>query len=42
MINSNSFNAMIIIFAIVCAVSGWAVIEFILWMFSFVHISFGG
>ena len=26
---------------IACAVSGWAVIEFVLWLFSFVHITVG-
>lgn len=26
---------------IACAVGGWAVIEFVLWLFSFVHISIG-
>ncbi|WP_370560144.1 hypothetical protein [Escherichia coli] len=42
MFSSDGYGAAIIIFAIVCAVLGWAVIEFILWLFSFVHISFGG
>jgi hypothetical protein len=28
--------------AIFCGVVGWAVIELLLWLFSFVHISFGG
>jgi hypothetical protein len=32
----------VIILCILSAVAGWAVIEFILWVFSFVHISFGG
>lgn len=32
----------IIIFGIVCAVAGWGIIELIIWLFSFVHISFGG
>jgi uncharacterized membrane protein len=27
---------------IICGLVGWCVIEFILWLFSFVHISFGG
>lgn len=42
MFSSDSYGAAIIIFGIVCAVAGWAAIEFILWLFSFVHISFGG
>lgn len=28
--------------AAVIGVAGWGVIEFILWIFSFVHVSFGG
>lgn len=42
MFSSGDFNTAIIIFALVCALAGWCVIEFILWLFSFVHISFGG
>lgn len=30
-----------IMFGIICAVVGWAVIEFLLWLLSFVSISFG-
>lgn len=42
MFSSHGYGAAIVIFAIVCAVAGWGVIEFIRWLFSFVHISFGG
>lgn len=31
----------IIILCIVCAVAGWGVIQFALWLFSFIHISIG-
>ena len=30
-----------IMLGIVCAIGGWAVIEFVLWLFSFVHITVG-
>lgn len=42
MLNLDGIGVMIVIFGIICAVVGWGVIEFILWLFSFVHISFGG
>lgn len=42
MFNYGDFNTALIILALACAVAGWAVIEFILWLFSFIHISFGG
>ncbi|HHC4507736.1 Uncharacterised protein [Klebsiella pneumoniae] len=42
MLNLDGLGGAIIIFGIICAVVGWGVIEFILWLFSFVHISFGG
>ncbi|CZU77310.1 MULTISPECIES: hypothetical protein [Enterobacter cloacae complex] len=42
MFSSHGYGAAIVIFAIVCAVVGWGVIEFTLWLFSFVHVSFGG
>ena len=29
------------ILGLICAVVGWGVIEFLLWLLSFVHISFG-
>jgi hypothetical protein len=31
-----------ITFGIICGLIGWGVIEFLLWLFSFVHVSFGG
>lgn len=31
-----------IFLGVVCGLVGWAVIELLLWLFSFVHISFGG
>lgn len=30
-----------IVFGCICAVVGWGVIEFILWLISFIHISIG-
>lgn len=42
MFSSHGYGVAIVIFGIICAVVGWGVIEFILWLFSFVHISFGG
>lgn len=41
MFSSRGYGAVIVIFAVFCAVIGWATIEFILWLFSFVHVSFG-
>lgn len=41
MFSSHGYGVAIVIFGIICAVVGWGVIEFILWLFSFVHISFG-
>lgn len=29
------------VLGLLCAVIGWGVIEFILWLFSFIHISVG-
>lgn len=42
MFSSHGYGVAIVIFGFICAVVGWGVIEFILWLFSFVHISFGG
>ncbi|QAS67012.1 hypothetical protein KOCBH_04567 [Klebsiella michiganensis] len=43
MFNPNdNFCAVFLVLGIICGVAGWGVIEFILWLFSFVHISFGG
>lgn len=41
MIDGNGFGAAIVVFGIICAVAGWAVIEVILWLLSYVHISIG-
>ncbi len=30
-----------LILGLICAVAGWGVIEFLLWLLSFVHVSFG-
>lgn len=35
------WNKAFIILGIICAVVGWAAIEFLLWLLSFVSISFG-
>ena len=29
------------VLGVICAVFGWGVIEFILWLFSFIHVSVG-
>lgn len=29
------------VLGLMCAVAGWGLIEFVLWLFSLVHISFG-
>ena len=36
-----NFGGAIIVFGIACAITGWAAIEFVLWLLSFVHISIG-
>ncbi|UVX30743.1 hypothetical protein S10a_00030 [Klebsiella phage VLCpiS10a] len=42
MLNPNeSWTSLFVILAIICGVVGWGVIEFLLWLFSFVHVSFG-
>lgn len=42
MFSSDGYGAAIVIFGLICAVIGWVTIEFILWLLSFVHVSFGG
>lgn len=42
MIDGKGFGAAIVIFGLICAVAGWGFISLILWLLSFVHISFGG
>lgn len=37
----DSYTPAIIMLMIICAVVGWGMIEFVLWIFSFVHISVG-
>lgn len=37
-----SWGCVFVLLGAICGVVGWGVIEFILWIFSFVHISFGG
>lgn len=39
---NDSWGAAFIVLGLICGVVGWGVIEFILWIFSFIHISFGG
>lgn len=36
------FGGMITILIIFSAIAGWCVIEFVLWLLSFVTVSFGG
>lgn len=43
MFNPNdNFCAAFLVLGIICGVVGWGVIELIIWLFSFVHVSFGG
>lgn len=39
---SDNWGTAFIVLGLICGVVGWGVIEFILWVFSFIHISFGG
>lgn len=39
---AGDWESLFIFLGVLCAVVGWAVIELLLWLFSFVHISFGG
>lgn len=39
---SDSITPAFVILGIICGIVGWGVIEVILWVFSFIHISFGG
>lgn len=32
----------ILLFAVISGIIGWGIISLIIWIFSFVHISFGG
>lgn len=41
MFSSNDWTGAFIVAGLFCAMAGWAFIEFILWLFSFVHFSFG-
>lgn len=41
MFSSGDFNTAFIILGIGCGIIGWGIIEFILWLLSFVHITFG-
>lgn len=36
-----SWGAFFIVAGIVCGIVGWAVIELVLWLFSFIHITIG-
>ena len=35
-------GGVILLFAIIFGIVGWGVISLIIWLFSFVHVSFGG
>ena len=41
MFSNGDFNSAFILLGLACAVAGWAVIEFVLWLLSFIHISIG-
>lgn len=40
--DGDSYGKALIVMGVICAVAGWAIIELILWLLSFVHISIGG
>lgn len=41
MFSANDYTGAFIFLGILCGLIGWASIEFILWLFSFIHVSFG-
>lgn len=41
MYNNLPGSGAFLILGLICAVVGWGVIEFLLWLMSFVHVSFG-
>lgn len=41
-LGNESWTSFFIAAGIVCGLVGWGIIELLLWLFSFVHISFGG
>ena len=42
MISLKGLGSALVVFGLICAVAGWGFISLILWLLSFVHISFGG
>ncbi len=42
MIDLKGLGSALVVFGIVCGVVGWGVISLIIWLFSFIHVSFGG
>ena len=42
MFSNDGWGAALLVLAIICGVIGWAVIELLIWLFSFVHITIGG
>lgn len=38
---SLSWGSFFIACGVICGLVGWAVIEFVLWLFSFVHVTIG-
>ena len=41
MLSTGSWTGAFIFLGCMCAVCGWALIEFVLWLFSFVSVSIG-
>lgn len=41
MFNNLPGTGFFVVFGVICAVIGWAVIESILWLLSFIHITIG-
>lgn len=41
MFNNLPSTGFFVVFGVICAVIGWAVIESILWLLSFIHITIG-
>jgi len=41
MFSNGDFNTAFVILGVACAIAGWALIELVIWLFSFIHISIG-
>ena len=39
--NGNDWGFALVLFGVICAIGGWAVIEFVLYLLSFISITIG-